>query len=73
MRLLNRGYGRSLNRSKTNQILRRVELLSPLYSEVPKWLTTSFRRFYHSFSELCVLYWSLYGYSEEKRLFTTPP
>ena len=26
-----------------------------------------------SFSEVCVLYWSLYGYSEEKRLFTTPP
>jgi len=23
--------------------------------------------------EVCVLYSSLYGYSEEKRLFTTPP
>jgi hypothetical protein len=28
---------------------------------------------YRSFLELGVLYWALYGYSEEKRLFTTPP
>jgi hypothetical protein len=27
----------------------------------------------HSSLEVCVLYSALYGYSEEKRLFTTPP
>ena len=27
----------------------------------------------HSSLQVCVLYCALYGYSEEKRLFTTPP
>jgi hypothetical protein len=27
----------------------------------------------HSSLRVCVLYFALYGYSEEKRLFTTPP